>query len=185
MSCWTKRKVDYASMWRRTIAIRYLAFSLVLAGYLFAGLASAANPVTPPGSRISLEPPKGFVVATTFTGFLDQPNNASILLAEFPPVAFPQFRNGFTAEAMARHGILLVSKEMIDGVPYERITVRAEQRVGNQTVDKWLMVINGPDVVGMVTFSVPKPAPPTRSDAVIRAALASARISATAAVDPI
>ena len=172
-------------MWRQSMVKRHLAFGVALAGWLFAGLAHAADPVTPPGSRIGLEPPKGFVVATTFTGFLDQPSNASILLAEFPPVAFPQFRNGFTAEAMAKHGMRLVSKEMIEGVPYEQITVRAEQRVGNQTVDKWLMVINGPDVVGMVTFSVARPAPPRLSDAVIRAALASARINAAASVDPI
>jgi hypothetical protein len=167
------------------MAMRHLACSLALAVWLFASFANAADPVTPPGSRISLEPPKGFVVATTFTGFLDQPNNASILLAEFPPVAFPQFRNGFTAEAMAKHGMRLVSKEMIEGLPYEQIAVRAEQRVGAQTVDKWLMVINGPDVVGMVTVSVAKPAPPQLSDAAIRAVLASARINAAAAVDPI
>ena len=164
--------------------MRHLAFTLALAGCLFTGLAHA-EPVTPPGSRIALEPPKGFVVAPTFSGFLDQANNASILLAEFPPVAFPQFRNGFTAEAMAKHGMRLVSKEMIEGVPYEQITVRAEQRVGNQTVDKWLMVINSPDVVGMVTVSVARPAPPTLSDAAIRAALASARINAATSVDPI
>ena len=131
-----------------------------------------------------LEPPKGFVIATTFTGFLDQPDNASILLAEFPPVAFNQFRNGFTADAMAKHGMRLLSNETIDGVPYEQITVRAEQRVGNQIFDKWLMTINGPDVVGMVTVSIAKPAPPRLSDAVIRAALASVRINATASVDP-
>ena len=171
-------------MWRRSMVMRHLALGVVLAVCLLSGPAHA-DPVTPPGSRIALEPPKGFALATTFTGFLDQPNNASILLAEFPPVAFPQFRNGFTAEAMARHGMRLVSKEMIEGVPYEQIAVRAEQRVGNQTIDKWLMVINGPDIVGMVTVSVPKPAPPTLSDAVIRAALASARINAVAAVDPI
>jgi hypothetical protein len=172
-------------MWRLSMAMRHLAFSLALAGWLFAGPANAADPITPPGSRISLEPPKGFVIATTFTGFLDQPDNASILLAEFPPVAFNQFRNGFTADAMAKHGMRLLSNETIDGVPYEQITVRAEQRVGNQIFDKWLMTINGPDVVGMVTVSIAKPAPPRLSDAVIRAALASVRINATASVDPI
>lgn len=79
-------------MRRLSIAMRHLAFSLALAGWLFAGLANAADPITPPGSRISLEPPKGFVVATTFTGFQDQPDNASILLVEFPRGAFSQFR---------------------------------------------------------------------------------------------
>lgn len=172
-------------MWRRSMTMRHLAIALVLAGCFFASLARAADRVTPPGSRIGLEPPKGFVVATTFTGFLDQPNNASILLAEFPPVAFPQFRNGFTAEAMAKHGMRLVSKEIIEGVPYEQITVRAEQRFGSQVIDKWLMAIDSPDVVGLVTFSVARPAPPQLSDAAIRAALASARINAATSLDPI
>jgi hypothetical protein len=61
-------------MWLLSMAMRHLAFSLALAGWLFAGPANAADPITPPGSRISLEPPKGFVIATTFTGFLDQPD---------------------------------------------------------------------------------------------------------------
>ena len=172
-------------MRRLSTAMRLLAFGLALAGSLFAGLANAADPITPPGSRISLEPPKGFVVATTFTGFLNQPHNASILLAEFPPVAFAQFRNGLTADAMATRGMRLLSTETIERVPYEQITVRAEQRAGNQTFDKWLMVINGPDMTGMLTVTIAKPAPPQLSDAVIRAALASVRINATASGDPI
>ena len=104
----------------------------------------------------------------TFTGFQDQANHASILLAEFPPVAFTQFRNGLTAEAMAKRGMRLLSTETIEGVPYEQITVRAEQRAGNQVFDKWLMVINGPDMTGMLTVSIAKPAPRQLSDAVIR-----------------
>ena len=172
-------------MWRRSIEMGYRAVALALAGWLFAGLANAAEPITPPGSRISLEPPKGFVVATTFTGFLDQATSASILLAEFPPVAFTQFRNGLTADAMAKRGMRLLSTETIEGVPYEQITVRAEQHAGNQVFDKWLMVINGPDMTGMLTVTIAKPAPKQLSDAVIRAALASVRINATASGDPI
>ncbi|MBR1247012.1 hypothetical protein JQ609_08715 [Bradyrhizobium sp. AUGA SZCCT0169] len=172
-------------MWLLSTAKRHLAFGLALAGGLFAGLANAADPVTPPGSRISLAPPKGFVVATTFTGFQDQAHHASILMAEFPPVAFTQFRNGLTAEAMAKRGMRLLSTETIEGLPYEQITVRAEQRAGNQVFDKWLMVINGPDMTGMLTVSIAKPAPKQLSDAVIRTALASVRIHATASGDPI
>jgi hypothetical protein len=86
---------------------------------------------------------------------------------------------------MTKHGMRLLSNETIEGLPYEQITVRAEQRIGNQIFDKWLMIINGPDVEGMVTVSIAKPAPPQLSDAVIRAALASVRINATASVDPI
>ena len=115
-------------MWRRLIAMRRLAVGLALASGFFAGFANAADPITPPGSRISLAPPKGFVVATTFSGFQDSANQASILLAEFPPVAFTQFRTGLTAEAMAKRGMRLLSTETIAGVPYEQITVRAEQR---------------------------------------------------------
>lgn len=172
-------------MWRRLIAIRHLAAGLALASGFFAGFANAADPITPPGSRISLAPPKGFIVATTFSGFQDPANQASILLAEFPPVAFTQFRTGLTAEAMAKRGMRLLSTETIAGVPYEQITVRAEQRAGNQVFDKWLMVINGPDMTGMLTVSIAKPAPKQLSDAVIRAALASVRINAAASSDPI
>lgn len=166
--------------------MKHTVRSLALAIALIASFASAfADPVTPPGSRISLTPPKGFGVATTFTGFLDQTNGASIMLVEFPPVAFKQISSGLNAEAIAKHGMRLVSRETIEGLPYEQVTARAEQRLNGQTFDKWMMTINGPDVVGMVTVTVPKPAPSQLSDAVIRAALASVRINATSAGDPI
>ena len=148
-------------MWRLSIAMRHLALGLALAGWLFASLANAADPVTPPGSRISLEPPKGFVVATTFTGFLDQPTmrrscwrNSLRSRSHSSVTASRRMRWPSTACAC-------VSQETIEGLPYEQIAARAEQRVGNQIIDKWLMVINSPDVVGMVTVSVAKPAPPT------------------------
>src|SRR5437868_5869052 len=170
-------------MWLQSTTLGRIA----LIGWLLANLANtaAADPITPPGSRIGLEPPKGFAVASTFTGFLDQRDNASILLVEFPPIAFKQISAGLNAEAMAKHGLRLLSHETIEGLPYEQVTVRAEQSVGSQLFDKWMMTINGPDVVGMVTISVPKPAPSHLSDAVIRASLASVRFSATTSVNPI
>jgi hypothetical protein len=160
--------------------------SLALAIGLIASLASAfADPVTPPGSRLSLTPPKGFGVATTFTGFLDQASGASIMLVEFPPAGFRQISDGLNAESIAKHGMRLLSRETIDGLPYEQVTIRAEQRLNGQTFDKWMMTINGPDITGMVTVTLPKPAPARLSDTVIRAALGSVRINATSAGDPI
>jgi hypothetical protein len=160
--------------------------TLCVLGWLaIATTMGVAEPVSPPGSRISLEAPKGFAVATTFAGFLDEADNASILLVELPSVAFEQLRHGFTAEAVAKHGMRLLSQETIEGIPYEQVTVRAEQRVGTQIFDKWLMTVNGPDLVGMVTVSIRRPAPPHLSDAVIRATLASVRLSPTASIDPV
>jgi hypothetical protein len=167
---------------KRTLLAFLALLNLLIVGPL---TTSAAEPIRPPGSRIGLEPPKGFAIATTFAGFLDPSNNASIVLIEFPLVAFDQIRNGVSAEAMAKHGMRLLSRETIDGLPYEQVTVRLEQRVGNQTFDKWMMNVKGSDMVGVVTVSVPRPAPPQLSEAVIRATLASVRIAAAAASDPV
>ncbi|MHC2618805.1 hypothetical protein ACVIW2_000837 [Bradyrhizobium huanghuaihaiense] len=181
-------KVAWQQLWWFSVVIRQFAGGIALACWIVASTltsASVAEPIKPPGSRISLEPPKGFAVATTFSGFLDQEGSASIVLVEFPPAAFEQIRAGISAEAMARHGMRLLSTETIEGLPYEQVTVRAEQRTGNQTFDKWMLNVKGPDMVAIVTMSIPRPAPARLSDAVIRATLASVRISAVSTSDPI
>ena len=43
-----------------------------------------AQPVTVPGTSVSLEPPEGMVPATRFAGFESKSEEASILLVEMP-----------------------------------------------------------------------------------------------------
>jgi hypothetical protein len=112
-------------------------------------------------------------------------DNASIVLAELPAEGWQQLRQGITAEAMAQHGMRLLSRETIDGLPYEQITVRAEQRIGNQLFDKWLMFFDAKSFVGIVTVSIASPVPARLSDAVIRAVLASVRVSSEASGNPV
>jgi len=156
--------------------MKNLAFIFaVISWTIISVTANAADRITPPGSHISLEPPAGFLLSKTFAGFAAPSDNASIVLTEFPAESWQQLRQGITAEAMAQHGMRLLSTETIDGLPYEQVTARAEQRLGNQLFDKWLMFFNAKDFVGIVTVTIASPAPPRLSDAIVRAALASVR----------
>ncbi len=146
---------------------------------------AAAERITPRGSHISLEPPAGYVQSSTFTGFMSPSGKVSIVLTELPSEAFAQIRGGFTAESMAQHGMRLLSAETIDGLPFEQTTVRAEQRNGGDLYDKWVMVFNGKTFTGMVSVSILRSTPPLVADGVVRAALASVRVSTEQAGDPI
>jgi hypothetical protein len=165
--------------------IRTLITTLALVIFIVTGPAGAAERVTPRGSHISLEPPAGYVQSSTFTGYMSPSGKVSIVLTEFPPEAFAQIRQGFSAEAMAQHGMRLLSVETIDGLPFEQTTVRAEQRSGGDLYDKWVMIFNGKTFTGMVSVSIFRSSPPLVADSVIRAALASVRISTKQSGDPI
>jgi hypothetical protein len=164
--------------------IRTLLATLALV-CIIVGSAAAAERVTPRGSHISLTPPAGFVQSSSFTGFMSPSGKVSIVLTELRPEAFAQIRQGFSAEAMAQHGMRLLSAETIDGLPFEQTTVRAEQRSGGDLYDKWVMVFDGKTFTGMVSVSIFRSSPPLIADAVIRGALASVRISTEQAGDPI
>src|SRR5574341_1682765 len=69
-------------------AVEHRHFRLsIAAGLILAVLASshaAADPVRVPGTRTSLEPPKGFSLSTRFPGFERAEAQASIMVSEIP-----------------------------------------------------------------------------------------------------
>jgi hypothetical protein len=151
---------------------------LIAASIAAATVALADEAVTPPGSRIGLVPPPGFTVARSFSGFENRAANASILLVEFPAEAFERTRREASAEAFAKRGLQLVSTEKIAGAAYETMTFRAEQRIGDLLLDKWLMFFDAKILSGLVTVTIEKASPPRLPDSAVRAALASVIVRA-------
>jgi hypothetical protein len=62
-----------------------------------------------PGTKCSLIPPSGFVAITNFSGFQSSETGASIMINELP-APYQQLVDGFTAEALKTHGMILISK---------------------------------------------------------------------------
>jgi hypothetical protein len=65
------------------------------------------------GTKCSLIPPDGFVVATGFSGFQNVEKGASIMINELA-APYQTLVDGFTAEALKTRGMTLVSKQTID-----------------------------------------------------------------------
>ncbi|MGJ4997433.1 hypothetical protein ACQR0Z_23630 [Bradyrhizobium sp. HKCCYLS3077] len=145
----------------------------------------ATEIVTPKGSRIGIELPAGFAASSSFTGFVAPAQKASIVMTEMPAGGLEQIRRGLSSGAMAQHGMRLLATEQIDKFPYDHLMARAEQPVGSEVYDKWLLFFDAKDFVGSVTVTVAKSPAAGLTDAAIRTALASVRIATAASVDPI
>jgi hypothetical protein len=159
-------------------------FGALLVAVASSATASAAELITPKGSRIGIEPPPGFVPSATFSGFIDPTDKASITLTELPaPGGLDELRRGLSADAVAQHGMRLLATEKLDKLPYDNLAARAEQSVGDEVYDKWLLFFDGREFVGLVTVTVAKSSRVT--DAVVRTALESIRISAGPSGDPV
>ncbi len=66
-----------------------------------------------PGTKCSLIPPDGFVVATKFSGFQNNQSGASIMITEIPgPVS--TIAESFTADALKTKGMTLIDRQIVD-----------------------------------------------------------------------
>jgi len=103
------------------------ALFLLAAAPLAAAPAFAQTPTFPAGAAIGLVPPPGMRPSTRFAGFEDPTHLASITLAEFPAAAFRPMADGLTAEAMARRGMRLISRENVRVAGQDAVLIAAEQ----------------------------------------------------------
>jgi len=66
-----------------------------------------------PGTKCSMIPPKDFSLATTFGGFQNIENGASIMINEFP-APYNTIADGFTEQDLLEKGMQLISKKKIE-----------------------------------------------------------------------
>lgn len=178
-------KQENKSAFRRLACLGFAALlGLAATSVLPAHAQVAGEAVAPPGSRLAIVPPEGFVPSDYFAGFENPKLGASILFGEMPPVAYEQLRGGFSAEAMAARGLTMQSFEAFDGTPFEGYLITAEQTAAGVLYRKWLVVIADPALTGMATFTVPEEAVAQLSEAKIRASALSLR-TVEASVDPV
>ncbi|MCC6990445.1 MAG: hypothetical protein IT181_15670, partial [Acidobacteria bacterium] len=81
-----------------------LRFASVLRACTLLALLAAATPAQArqiPGSRVVLDVPASFTAATRFSGYVDEPRGISIVVVEFPAVAYDEIAKGLTVEALA------------------------------------------------------------------------------------
>ncbi|NNV55113.1 PsbP-related protein [Limnovirga soli] len=91
------------------------------------------------GTKCSLVAPSGFVAATSFSGFQNIKNGASIVINELP-TPYQSLVEGFTAEALKSKGMILVKKETIDFNGAKATLINLTQSANGTTYLKQMLV---------------------------------------------
>ena len=92
------------------------------------------------GSKVSMIPPQGFVVATTFLGFQEAKTKSSILVLDVPK-SFTEISSGLTIESLFKQGVRVEQSVEItlNGVP--ALFIKGEQTVAEILFRKYILVL--------------------------------------------
>ena len=149
---------------------------------LIANTGWAADPVTVPGSRVSLVPPTGFVLSKEFAGL--QGEKASVLVVEIPGAPYETLTTAIQSGAMAQQGVEITGGEELTGMPFRARMFRGKQKAeGGADVSKWIMLIDAPSLT-LINVSALRDASTLTEDKV-KDMFRSVRMAATTAGDPI
>lgn len=129
-----------------------------------------AAPVFPGSSVIGLVPPQGMKPSGSFSGF-EHSSGASIVLVDLPAEAYDALAGRFTPEGLRPSGFVMRG----DGLPLsitggEGMLARGYQEAHGVRFRKWIALLRGPAITGMVTVQVPE-GEAGISDAAVEAAL--------------
>jgi hypothetical protein len=158
-------------------------FLVVFALMLGASPVFAAEVAYPPGSRIGLVPPAGFVPSKSFFGFEDAGNNVAIMLVALPADAYAELDKTITADTLKRQGLTLESREAVPLSIGKAFLVIGRQEVDKTKIRKWILVAASPALTALVTVQMPEAAKSAYSDDTIRAALQTLAVRNVVPVD--
>jgi hypothetical protein len=156
---------------------------LVLLSFLLVVPAHAVDPKFPPGSRVGLVPPDGFVTVRGAPGFEDRQRNALILISEYPAAAYGELENRVADEQMWRQNIVVESREPISLPTGPAFLIVGRQEAGGTLFRRWFMFSQTPEFTAIVAVQVPDAQKEHHSDATVRAALATFAVRPVAPVE--
>ncbi len=117
--------------------IRRIAIFVCLA--VLPGSAALAERVGVVGTRVLIEPPAGFVRAADFAGFVNPSNRAVISVSEVP-ASYLDMDKRFTDSALLTKELSVVSRELLEKDGLRAQLIKAEQKLGNSLVVKWMLL---------------------------------------------
>jgi hypothetical protein len=144
--------------------------------------ARADDPIFPPGSRVALVPPHGFVPGKAFPGFEDREKNSLILISEFPASAYADLERQVADEQLWRQGVTVENREPFVFAGGAGFLVIGRQEAGGVLFRRWILFGSAPDFTAIVSVQVPD-TEKVHSDAAVRAALATIAVRVTAPVE--
>jgi hypothetical protein len=163
--------------------LRRRGTALAVLLFLAAPAASAAQPQALPGTRVTLQPPEGFIPAERFTGFQRADVRASIMVVQLE-APFTEMEGRLTAEAFAAQGMRVRGSEqvMVDGMRGQLVAVT--QEAAGERFDKWALMFGDSAVTLIITGTYPQTSTESLSEPIKRAVL-SARMGESAPADPL
>ncbi len=140
--------------------MRLRILAALVASVLPLGLGASAEPaVFPPGARIGLVAPAGFVPAGSFVGFEDKAFGGAIVIADLPVATFAEMLPTFTPDGMARGGIRATEPASPWPIPDgEGRILRGGQDSRGVTYRRWLVLARTRDTAALVSAMVPEAA---------------------------
>ena len=159
-----------------------LRLTTTIVAALAAGVAFAADPVFPPGSRIGLVPPKAMKPTRGVSGFHDPVTGAAIMAIEMPAEAFPSIEASFGEEALKKQGFAAKSRDKLKVGKADATLVSGEQTENGRTVPKSMLLIGDPSLTALVIAQLPPgAAQPAQDD--VKAALKTVALRPPLTVD--
>ena len=131
---------------------------------------AAEGPV--PGTRVTLDPPDGFIPSEQYPGYEQPDILASIVVSEIPgPV--DRVSSSFTEAGLANQGMTLLGTEdtTIDG--RDARLVHATQKSAGTAFEKWLAVFGDDEHTVIVVATAPQPLPDGLGPALKRSVLSA------------
>ncbi|GJE75264.1 hypothetical protein BGCPKDLD_1847 [Methylorubrum suomiense] len=173
------------------LSLRRLAVAILLTGAatvtstppVRAQAVQAQDAVFPPSSRFGFSAPAGMTASKRFTGFERRGGGAVVSVVELPGPAYEEMKQSFTDETLKTQGLVVRSREPVtlaDGLEGVLFTGEATAAEGIPAVNKWLLIVGGGDVTGLIIAQV---AVGTESDENIRAMLTSVKLRPALSLD--
>jgi hypothetical protein len=144
----------FAERFRVRSPVLLLMVMVMVAGAANPGFAET-GPVRIPGTKSSLVPPEGFVLAELFPGFEQESTASSIMVTEIE-IPFEMIATGMTKEGMATRGMELLDSEEIKFGEVDGLLFFLTQEEEGVVYRKWLGIF-GDDfqtVMSVGTFPV-------------------------------
>ena len=100
---------------------------------------AAGEPVNVPGTRVTIDPPDGFVLAADFPGFINSKLKSTITVVEVPS-SFIELTERYNDESLKREGIDVRERRQIERDGLRAIIVTGVETVGSRRVVKKMMM---------------------------------------------
>ena len=96
-----------------------------------------------PGTKCSIIPPDGFVLAKSFSGLQNVEIGASIMVNELVSAPYQTIADGFNEENLKNKGIVLISKQIVDFMGNKATLLNISQKANNGTTYLKNMLVFG------------------------------------------